>query len=331
MSRCAALIFSLPSLAALLAGTMASPSYAQQVSLRVTGTAFGETAEIEVRDLSRETGAGALNSAWTALVDAEAELRRFQEQSTGQPLRASAEVARLLVRTQGFCRWSDGSMSGLGAPIYKLWDPRLAALPTPAALESAAEAARCGRLTIDEKTGQVELLPGSAIDLRNFARGWAIDRAADLLEGLGASDFEVQIGNLVRAAGPGPGGRGWPFPLPKFAQLTDPLGTLLLRDQSVAIADPTEAPFRIAGETHSRYIDLRSGRPSTGVAGVVVVSELAVDAEPLATAMAVFGANAGQMRLGTLRPKPAVLWILGSPEAGAPVLATSNWSSVRKQ
>src|SRR6187402_2156790 len=118
MSRCAALIFSLPTLAALLAGAMASPSYAQQVSLRVTGTAFGETAEIEVRNLSRETGAGALNSAWTALVDAEAELRRFQEQSAGQPLRASAELARLLVRTQGFCRWSDGSMSGLGAPIY---------------------------------------------------------------------------------------------------------------------------------------------------------------------------------------------------------------------
>jgi hypothetical protein len=47
--------------------------------------------------------------------------------------------------------------------------------------------------------------------------------------------------------------------------------------------------------------------------------------------MAVFGANAGQMRLGTLKPKPAVLWLLGTPESGAPVLATANWSSVKKQ
>ena len=328
--RDASLILAL-SLALPVAAATSSPSYAQRVSLRVAGTVFGETAAIEGRDLSRETGAGALNSAWTALVDAEAELRRVVEQATGQPLAMTPEVTRLLVRTQSFCRWSDGATSALGAPVYKLWNAGSAALPTTAGLETAVDATRCGRMTVDEKSALVEILPGSALDLRSFARGWAIDRAADTLKGLGVSDFEVQIGSLTRAAGPGPGGRGWPYPLPTFARSTETLGTLLLRDQSVAIADPADRPMRIAGETFSRYIDLRSGRPSTGVAGVVVVSELAVDAEPLATAMAVFGANNGQMRLGTLKPKPAVLWLLGSQEAGAPVLASANWSAVKKQ
>jgi thiamine biosynthesis lipoprotein len=212
-----------------------------------------------------------------------------------------------------------------------LWDPPATALPTASALASATESARCGRLTVDEAAGRVELLPGSALDLRSFARGWAIDRAADLLRGLGASDFEVRIGALVRASGAGPGGKGWPYALPPFANVADPLGTLLLRDQAVAVADPSLGQVRIAGESFSRYVDLRSGRPSAGVAGVVVVTELAVDAEALATAMAVFGANAGQLRMGTLKPRPAVLWILGSPETGAPVLATANWSAVKKQ
>ena len=325
--RAASLIFRL-SLATL---AMANPSYSQRVSLRVTGTVFGETAAIEGRDLPGDTGAGALNSAWTALVAAEAELRNLLEQGMGQPLAPSPEMMKLFVRTQAFCRWSDGATSALGAPVYKLWHPEAGALPTTAGLESAVDATRCGRMDVDEKTGRVEILPGSALDFRSFARGWAIDRAADLLKSQGVADFEVQIGSLTRAAGPGPGGRGWPYHLPVFARSGEPLGTLLLRDQAVAVADPNERPIRIAGESFSRYVDLRSGRPSTGVAGVVVVSELAGDAEPLATAMAVFGANNGQMRLGTLKPKPAVLWLLGSAEAGAPVLASANWSAVKKQ
>ena len=68
-------------------------------------------------------------------------------------------MARLITRTQGFCRWSDGATSALGAAIYKLWDPPAAALPTPSALAGAAESARCGRLTIDESAGRIELLP----------------------------------------------------------------------------------------------------------------------------------------------------------------------------
>src|SRR5262245_37387140 len=104
MPRCVASFIFRLSLATLVAGATSSPSYAQGVPLGVTGTVFGETAAIEGRDLSRETGAGALNSAWTALVDAEAELRGLLEQGAGQPLAPTPEVTRLLARTQSFCR-----------------------------------------------------------------------------------------------------------------------------------------------------------------------------------------------------------------------------------
>ena len=42
----------------------------------------------------------------------------------------------------------------------------------------------------------------------------------------------------------------------------------------------------------------------------------------------VLGANGGQIRLGSLRPKPSVLWLLGSGETA--VVSSSNWSAVRK-
>ena len=58
------------------------------------------------------------------------------------------------------------------------------------------------------------------------------------------------------------------------------------------------------------------------------MTKLAADAEPLAMAMSVLGANGGQLRLGSLRPKPSVLWLLGS--GATAVVASSNWSAVRR-
>lgn len=310
-----------------------APSSAQPLALRLTGTALGEPAEIEARDLPRDGGAALLDSAWAALAGAAADLRRLSEQSAGQPFSPGAELLLFLARTRGFCTWSDGAVSALGAPVYRLWNPDSpgAAIPTPEPLESAAAAARCDQMQIEEATGRAELAPGSAFDFRSFARGWAIDQAIAMLRRGGAVNVWARIGGVARGTGAGPSGRGWPFPLPRFANVGEPLGTLLLKDQAVAVADPGERPIRIAGETFASFLDLRTGRPATGVAGVVVATELAVDAEPLATAMVLFGANSGQMRLGTLKPRPSVLWMLGSPQTGAPVIATSNWSAVKKQ
>ena len=133
---------------------------------------------------------------------------------------------------------------------------------------------------------------------------------------------------MTRGVGAGPGEEGWPVALPTLSASGKANSRILLLDEAIAVADPASGTFRSAGEPISPAFDLRSGRPATGVSSVVAVTTLAADAEPLAMAMSVLGANGGQMRLGSLRPKPSVLWLLGSGETA--VVASSNWSAVRR-
>jgi thiamine biosynthesis lipoprotein len=306
------------------------PTDPDTTALRITGSALGASLEIDVRDLSRAAGERALHAAWDAVVRAESELGSLARRAEGSTAALSEDLFGLLLRADSFCTWSDGACGPAGGAVYRLWSASAAsgALPPPGELAAAAATTPCQRLKLRPATRTLELSAGSELDLRGFARGWAVDLAVRALTEAGAANAKVVLGRVVRAMGRGPEGRGWPIPLPALSASGNPQSLVLLVDEALAVADPAAGALLIGGESIPPAFDLRTGRPATGVSSVVTVSPLAADAEPLALAMSVLGANGGQMRLGSLRPKPAVLWLLGSG-SGA-VVASSNWSAVRR-
>jgi hypothetical protein len=62
----------------------------------------------------------------------------------------------------------------------------------------------------------------------------------------------------------------------------------------------------------------------------VVSTERALDAEGLAVALLITGPREGQMRLGSLQPRPSVQWALGTGE-GDPLLIEYHWSELPKR
>ncbi|MEO8276798.1 MAG: FAD:protein FMN transferase [Thermoanaerobaculia bacterium] len=297
--------------------------------LRIAGSAFGAALEIEVRDLSRSTGEQALNAAWDAVAKADRALGALLTHGpTDQPL--DEDLFELIVRANAFCVWSDGASGPSGGAVYRLWaeSAQAGALPPPALLAAAVTTTACTRLELSADRRTIRLAAGSELDLRGFTHGWAVDLAMKALELAGATNARVTLGAVTRAAGTGPSGRGWPIPLPTLSVSGDAKSSVLLVDQAIAIAEPGANALQIAGDAVSPMLDLRSGKPATGVSSVVAVTALAADAEPLAQAMGVLGANGGQLRLGSLQPKPSVLWLLGTGDSA--VVASSNWSAVRR-
>ena len=86
--------------------------------------------------------------------------------------------------------------------------------------------------------------------------------------------------------------------------------------------------FEVGDEAYPAFLDQRSGEPAHGCQGVFAVTTLAADAEPLAVTMLITGYREGQMRLGGLRPLPAVMWLLGD-DRSTPLLASYRWSSLK--
>ncbi len=318
----------------------APPSPAPQ---RLADKAFGKPAEIEVRDLSQETAQDLIRRAFAEV----AEIERLTDGSSPGGLTALNAAAgkgpqtpdprllTLLGRAWDFCFWSEGAHGPLGRDLYALWGLRspVQEAPAPERLEAVAALTVCTRLALDPQKGTAALDEGSGLDLWGFAEGFAVDRAVEILRQGGAGNGWVRIGAVERGFGAGPAGKGWPVELPPLPGLDEPAGRLYLRDRALAFASPADHPgnsARSAGATSPAYVSQRTGRPPEGILATVTVTELAMDAQGLATSLFILGPKEGQLRMGTLRPRPSILWFLGNG-TGAPLQVDYRWSDVSRR
>jgi thiamine biosynthesis lipoprotein len=306
----------LPLLLALLLGAM-SPASPSTAPLRITSQAFGSPVEIEVRGLSRETAQEAIQKALAEIAEAErltgSGLAGLSSAAGKGPQAVDPRLLPLLTRAREFCFWSDGAHGPLGRDLYRVWaDP--AEPPSPEQAEQAAGLAKCDRLALDPKNGTAALAEGSGLDLRGFAAGYAVDRAVEVLKKEGAANVFVRIGAVQRGAGAGPGGKGWPVDVP-------PLDRIYLLDRSLAVVV-------VAPET--LLVNQRTGRRAQGVLAAAAVTDLAVDAQGLASTMFITGPREGQLRLGSLRPRPSARWFLGTGD-GEPLRVDYRWSEVARK
>lgn len=313
----------------------AAPVEGPPARIRLAGHAFGVSAAIEVHGLPVARAEAAGRAGFAELAAAEALLApdgplAALAAAAGRPVPLEPPLFELLERTLGFCLWSEGRLGPLGGALYARWGLRQAvvALPTPEALAAAVPTARCDNLRLDGAARTATLAAGSRLELWGFERGWAVDRAVERLRREGVGDARVVVGRVQRAFGPGPRGTGWPVEDFHFPGMAAPLSPVVLVDRALAAASLDDLALEIAGERFMPYLDLRTGRPAKGVVAALAAAELAVDAQALATAMAVAGSTQGQFLLGSIRPAPPVLWLLGSG-SGEPLFEGSHWSELR--
>ncbi len=305
--------------------------------VRQTDKAFGRPVEIEVRDLPRDAAQAAIEKAFAEVAEIErlsdgagpgGGLAALNAAAGKGPQKPDPRLLAMLGHTLAFCYWSEGASGPLGRDLNALWGLRSAPAAPPNAdqAEKAAALTACTRLTVDPEKGTVELEAGSGLDLWGFAEGLAVDRAVEVLKQNGAVNGFVRIGSVQRGFGRGPAGKGWPVELPQPPGLEEPVGRLVLRDHAVAVAAPADHPLGGAAP----YLSQRTGRPPEGIVSTVVVTELASEAQGLATSVFVLGPREGQTRLGSLRPRPSVLWFMGTG-AGTPLQVGYRWSDVNRR
>jgi thiamine biosynthesis lipoprotein len=336
-------------LAAVLAPLVTSPAAAQAAPRpALDARAFDATVLFEIEPLptparSRDALAAALEEinevdALTRLDEGDLPLGSLPangiaalNRAAGRgPFAIDPRLADLLERALHYCRWSLRAHGPLGGRLYGLWGlRRTVAAPPLQEVDAAATSAECDRLRVDRAAGTAELATGSVVDAWGFARGYAVDRAIGVLREHGVASGWVQIGQVTRAIGPGPRGGGWPMlanPRPENALLAE---RVLLKDRAIAMASAQAGKLRAGGEELAPYLDQRSGRPVRDPLAVLAVSELAVDAEALVTTLFVLPNREGEFRLGSLRPRPAVKWLLGA-ESTSPLVTDQGWAALPK-
>ncbi|NEA68260.1 FAD:protein FMN transferase [Streptomyces sp. SID12488] len=119
-------------------------------------------------------------------------------------------------------------------------------------------------------------LPGRGLDPCAMVKGWAVQRAADLLEAAGVRTYCLNAGGDVVAAG-----RPWRVGV-RHPEHADQLCTVLeITEGGVA----TSARY----ERGDHILDGRTGRPATGLLSLTVVAATLTEADATATAAFAMG------------------------------------------
>ncbi len=301
----------------------AAPAFAESRVLALTFQALGAEGEIRtvVRDLAPEADpkshAPVLDAGLAAIRDFETQLGQVPV-GDGAPHPFDERLLILLERAQGACFWSEGILAPFGR------GPEL-----PAKGRRPDGPASCYRAAIDRTKGTATLAPGAVLDLRELAVGYAIDLAIAALRAAGAPGVApadngwVRLGAVQRSFGDDlkPGFGKWVEPPAAVRRLDREFRGFFLNGRALAVAATTDDP---------PHFDQRTGTAATGSIIVLAVTDLAVDAQLLAATLLTTGSRSGELRLGSIRPNPSILWVYGSGN-GLPLYIEHSWSALQRR
>jgi thiamine biosynthesis lipoprotein len=296
--------------------------------VRVSRRAMATTFEVAIPYRAHPDPVAAAEDALDLIDDLEDQMTVFREHSEVSRLNATAAAGpvpveerlfELFARCAAWTRETDGAFDIATGALTKAWgfNHRQGRVPTPA--ERAAAVARTGMrhviLNPDARTVKFRV-PGLEINLGAVGKGYALDRAADLLlERWGVTAALLHGGgSSVYAIGHPPGDpRGWAIDL-KHPWEAASLGVIRLRDRGLGTSAATFQHFEYNGRKLGHLIDPRTGWPVEGTASASVAAPTAAEADAMSTAAFVLGPP-GADRLTRTRPALGAV-VLPNPSPG---------------
>ncbi|HEV3120445.1 MAG TPA: FAD:protein FMN transferase [Isosphaeraceae bacterium] len=136
---------------------------------------------------------------------------------------------------------------------------------------------------------------GIVINLGSIGKGYAIDRAVDVIRAHPWPTGGLVHGgrSSVYALGSPPGhfaGR-WPIALRNPFDPEKPLGVVRLRNRALGTSGTSFQRFEVDGKTYGHILDPRTGAPADGPASVSVLAPTAALADALSTAFYLLGTD----------------------------------------
>lgn len=259
---------------------------------------------------------------------AESELSELARRAGGPPRRVSQDLFFVLQSAQDLARRSDGAFDVTVGPLSLLWRAarRRGALPPAQDLEAALARVGHAWLLLDPDGRRCRLVrPGMRLDLGGIGKGYAADRALAELRSRGLERALVTLGGEVVAGAPPPDRPGWTVevrtPSPESAR-----APLLIRDAAVSTSGDTEQWLEVDGVRYSHVFDPRTGQALAGRRSVTVVAREGIEADALATALSVLGAERGLPLVEASREAAALFY--QEAEAGRKVVTSSRWAEL---
>ena len=241
----------------------------------------------------------------------DSEVSRLNAAAGKMPVTISDETMAVLEMSQQSSAWSGGAFDVTYYGLHGLWkfDEDLEKrIPDAADVKARLPLIDWHKLKLDPKrhTAFLEKV-GMAVNLGGIAKGYAVDRMADILRRGGFPDALVQAGGDLLCAGT-KGGKPW------TAGIRDPRGGwkdvfagIRLEDHAFSTAGDYERYFVLGGKRYHHILDPRTGMPAMASRSVTVYAKTALLADALDDAIFIMGWKRGFAMLAKIPDVGAVV------------------------
>ncbi|MBR6084683.1 MAG: FAD:protein FMN transferase [Spirochaetales bacterium] len=235
-----------------------------------------------------------------------------------EPVKVDPELIEFVQYAKQMCELTKGEMDiSLGA-VLKLWHDAGAAetpyVPSQADLEEAAKHVGFDKVEIDIEKGTIFLTdPAASLDPGALGKGYASERAAELLSSKEVSCYGINLGGNVRLLGAKADGS------PFVVGIRDPQNpdqiavTLNISDTACVTSGDYERFFTVGGVRYNHIIDKDTLKPADYLSSVTVICRDAALADALSTALFCMSFEDGYALVSTLENVNAIwMWLDGT-------------------
>jgi thiamine biosynthesis lipoprotein len=238
-------------------------------------------------------------------------LSQVNREAFEQPVKVDADLFEVLTAAQLYSCTSDGAFDVTIGPVIQLW--RTAkdenTVPTQEAIAKAKEAVGYENLVLDAEDKTVKFAKkGMFIDLGGIAKGYAIDKAIEILQDAGLKGGMVDIGGDLRCFGtPADSKRHWLIGLQDPQNEEEILMTLNMDDRAVATSGDYRRFVVIGEKKHSHIVNPATADSAADLSSVTIIAPSAMAADALATAVTVMGDEKGMELIESIEHTEAIL------------------------
>jgi FAD:protein FMN transferase len=262
---------------------------------------------------------------------ADSELSLFNAHVSTEPFAVSSDTLEVFRIAAEVSESSQGALDVTVGPLVALWGfgagARIPTEPDPAELANIAARVGWRRIRIDVESGALSKTHAQTrADLSAVAKGYAVDRVADALLERGVSQFLVELGGELRAAGRRSDGHPWRVGVERpDTEGRSLLEVVELEDAGLATSGDYRIYYEADGVRRSHLLDPRTARPiEHGLASASVIHASATHADAWATALSILGPQDGWRVAEELGL--AVHFVLRQADGGFAVRATPSFA-----
>ncbi|MBN1526379.1 MAG: FAD:protein FMN transferase [Candidatus Omnitrophica bacterium] len=228
----------------------------------------------------------------------------------GELLVLPDEVFRLINKSVEYSAKTGGAFDITVKPLVEVWDYTLSAgtVPSKERLEAVLTSVGSQRLLLDPARRTISFpTDGMGVDLGGVAKGYATDRAIDVLRKNGIQNAIVNCGGDMYCLGRKSKGELWRVGIQNPRRKDRVVMELSIQDKAIVTSGDYERYTMLADMRYSHVIDPRTGWPiGDTVMSATVIADDATTADMLTTALCVLGSE-GFNIIGSLKGTDAIL------------------------